>query len=101
MVNGLINASLRVDGLIDPLRCNLGHPLLERLCLLGGDGLDDAEHTLKISEIFFLRACRRSYNKGGGQFVPTLWQVPVRGVASLKGNLLDPLLRRVSRLHLL
>ena len=32
MVNGLINASLRVDGLIDPLRCNLGHPLLVR-CL--------------------------------------------------------------------
>lgn len=55
MVNGLINASLRVDGLIDPLRCNLGHPLLERLCLLGGDGLDDAENNFQIHTLDGMR----------------------------------------------
>ena len=34
------------------------------------DGLDDAEHSFQIGEIFFLRASRRSYNKGVDNLSP-------------------------------
>ncbi len=44
--------------------------MFEWLSFLGRDGLDNAEHSLKISEIFFLRASRGTYDKGVDNLSP-------------------------------
>ena len=41
-----VNGQLRVDGLLDTLPTDLRQPQLERLSLLGGDGLDQAKQLL-------------------------------------------------------
>ena len=39
-----------------------------------------------MSSKFISEGLQGCVQQGGGQFVPTLWQVPVRGVASWKGK---------------
>ena len=47
----MVNGFLRVDCLVNALRCDLGHPNLDRLGLLGGDRLNNAEHQCHICDI--------------------------------------------------
>mgnify|MGYP007056184578 CR=1 FL=1 len=55
---------------MNPLGTYLSEPSLEGFGLLGGDGLDDAEHAFQIGEVLFLRASWGSYRKGVDNLSP-------------------------------
>ncbi len=44
--------------------------MFEWLSFLGGDALDDAEHSLQVGKILFLRASRGAYDKGVDNLSP-------------------------------